>query len=311
MRIKNVNFYYNIPSFKGKLPISIPVLKGLRNVRCVYCGQETLIHKQIQEFAKHASELKDRKLSRYLFSYETYMKDNEKQVLFFIHDAIEKFPNRDLKDIFQMMFPYHIKRLEAHQQRVLTNIGGLTKGFTYHDRDMTLNFVQKGLEEIKKSGGKKHFKKNEFLTEFYDLRNNFENPQSYLFVREKISAMPSTYTSTDAFIVKYSRKTNQEISSRLLTPSQSTLEHLDPKSEGGTNELSNLVIACGKDNSTRRSAPLDTMPQIRIHFWDFLKSAKASMIKGDYDIASIKEYFRGTRETIDKLLTGGFHIYKS
>ena len=310
MRIGKINNNFYVPSFKGKPPISIPVLKGLRNVCCVYCGQVTLIHKQIQEFAKHASELKDRKLSRYLFSYESFMKENEKQVLFFIHDAIERFPNLDLKDIFRMMFPYHIKRLEAHQEKVLTNIGALTKGFTFHDRDMTLDFVERGLEEIRLSGGRKHFKKNQYLTEFFKLRNQFENPQSYLFVREKISSMPSSYTNTDAFIVKYSRKTNEETASRLLTPSQSTLEHLDPQSEGGTNELSNLVIACQKDNSTRRSAPLDTMPQIRIHFWDFLRSAKAAMIKGNYDIASIKDYFRGTRETIDSLLTGGFHIYK-
>ena len=309
MKIGAINDNYGRLSFKGKPQLSLPALKGLRNVCCVYCGQVTLIHKQIQEFAKHAGELKDRKLSRYLFSYEKYMKENEKQVLFFISDAIKRFPDLGLKDLFQKMFPYHIKRLETHQERVLNNIGALTKGFTYHDRDLTLDFVQKGLAEIKHSGIKKHFKKNQYLTEFYDLREKFENPQNYFYVREKIIAMPNTYTNTDAFIVKYSRKSNQEIASRLLTPNQSTIEHVNPRSEGGKNDLSNLVISCGKDNSTRRSASLDTMPQIRIHFPDFVRSAKASMVK-DYDMVSIKNYFRGVRETIDNLLTGGLHIYK-
>ena len=70
MKIENPNFNYNMPVFKAKAQVSIPALKNLRGVCCVYCGNVTLVHDQIQEFAKHASELKDRKLSRYLLSYE-------------------------------------------------------------------------------------------------------------------------------------------------------------------------------------------------------------------------------------------------
>ena len=167
-----------------------------------------LTNSQVKEFGQEAGQLKDRELSKFLKEYESKMKDNEQQVLFFICKAIERFPHCGLKEILENMFPFHIKRLENHQRLILQSIEKFSKGFNEHDRILTRDFVEKGMEGIKNCGDRKHFRKNQLITDFYYLKFQFENPQSHKFVSEKIMSMPNTHTSVDAFVVKYSRKSS-------------------------------------------------------------------------------------------------------
>ena len=96
-RNKTVNF-----KGKGEPPqITMNTLRGLENVTCAYCGEVMPSSRQVQKFAVEASLIKDRKLARYLSGYEHYMKNNERQALFFIKDALERFPHCNLKEIFR------------------------------------------------------------------------------------------------------------------------------------------------------------------------------------------------------------------
>ena len=305
-------FCRNYISFKGKdesPQITMNVLRGLENVTCAYCGEVMPSSRQVQKFAVEASLIKDRKLARYLSGYEHYMKSNERQALFFIKDALERFPHCNLKEILEVIFPYHVARLEQQQKAILDKMQSLAGGFSFHDRDLTLELVKKGRASIGQKSDMRHFKRNRFITEFYNLKEQFENPRSHVYAMDVISSMPSTHTSTDAFLVKYKRKECPEIAARLLSPAQVTVEHLVPQSQGGKNNIENLVLACGEDNSTRRSQPLDTMPQIRLNLPHYCKTVKKELLR-NFDKGSVNYYLRSVWGTVDSLLSGGIHIYK-
>jgi len=127
---------------------------------------------------------------------------------------------------------------------------------------------------------------------------------------EEIVSMPNTHTSTDAFIVKYSRKPPFLIACRLLSPNQSTIEHLNPKSCGGTNELHNLVLACGKDNSTRSSRPLETMTTIEQYLPEYFRTFKKSLAKKIpvQDFKQVAQYITDVKTTIKTLIKRDLHI---
>ena len=114
--------------------------------------------------------------------------------------------------------------------------------------------------------------------------------------------MPNT--SINAFIVKFSRKSSKEIATRLLSPSQSTIEHLLPHSLGGTRVISNVVLACGDDNSRRGNKPLDTMPQLRTNIHHYFRTLRHAMAKRVpiQDCLKVEEYILNIQKTINSMI---------
>lgn len=68
---------------------------------------------------------------------------------------------------------------------------------------------------------------------------------------------PNTATCSDAFIVKYAHKTQEEIAELLVSPSQISIEHIKPSSERGESRGENYLAASKRMNNYRSSTPLD------------------------------------------------------
>ena len=281
------------------------VFKTLKDVECVYCGETMLTYNQVDDYSTKASKLTGRKLSKYLSSLEPYMKNKEKAVLLLIKEGIKKYPRLPLQGVLQQMFPHHLRKLEKQQKIILKQIAKESRKFSENDKNLTLLQVYKGLVAINRHDNVKHFKLNEYLNDFYKVKEFYENEDNFKKIENVIHSMPTTHTNIDAFIVKYSRKTSKEIVERLLKPSQLTIEHLHPKSLGGTNIMSNIVLACGDDNSKRSSNPLETMPQLRTNIHNYFRTLRASMGKkySAQDCLKVEEYIRSIQETVNSMLT--------
>ena len=209
----------------------------------------------------------------------------------------------DLKAVLGILFPRHIEKLEKQQEKVLLELQKIAVDFPEHDRLVTKAQIEKGLEGIKKSD-EKHFRRNKYISEFFMLSDKYEDFGNYIKIIEAIKAMPNSHTSTDAFIVKYSRKSSKDIATRLLSPSQVTIEHLKPRSYGGTNILSNIVLACGCCNSSRRSNPLETMPNLSVNLPNYFRTLRKALADRlpKQEFARVEDYVCGVKETINNLL---------
>ena len=261
-------------------------------------------------YSNKAAKLKGIKLANFLISLQPEMKPNEKKAACIIKEELKKHPKEDLKGILTILFPRHVDRLEKQQEKVLLELQKIAVDFPEHDRLVTMSQIQKGLDGIKKNSSGEHFKRNKYISEFFLLNDSYEDFGNYMKIIEAIKSMPNTHTSIDAFIVKYSRKSSKDIMTRLLSPSQVTLEHLNPRSKGGTNILSNLVLACGKDNSTRRSSDLNTMPSLSINLPNYFHSLRKALAKKlpKQEFPKVEEYISGVKETITGLLKNGLKI---
>ena len=290
--------------------LSLHSIKNLEDVCCVYCGQKMLSNSQVEKYSERASHLKGTKLAKFLTVLQPSMKINEKLVVNIIKEELKKNPNLDLKGVLERLFPKHIARLEKEQEKVLLALQKIASGFSGNDKLLALEQIQKGLDGIKKRDIDEHFKRNKYIDEFYSFNDKFENFGNYLKIMNAIKSMPNTYTSIDALIVKYSRKSSKEIMRRLLSPNQSSIEHLHPRSKGGTNILTNLVLACRKDNSARRSEPLETMPDLSANLPLYFESLKKSLAKKfpQIDFEKVKDYEEGVKSTIKELLKNDLYI---
>lgn len=68
--------------------------------------------------------------------------------------------------------------------------------------------------------------------------------------------LPTSSRSADALILKFRDSDPNIIGDRLFNPAMVSLEHLKPKSEGGTNTIANCALAKKQINSDRQSTPL-------------------------------------------------------
>lgn len=145
------------------------------------------------------------------------------------------------KSVFQ--FLNHIRK-----RSVLKNNESLTKIFLearsrLDKKEITIPF------------GKKSF--------IYDLMKIVEDLpyEKQNKIHEIAATLPSSANSFPAYMLKISTYANDQIGYKLTWPSMATIEHLHPRSVGGTNDLPNLGIASAIENSDRKS--IDFIDQIK------------------------------------------------
>ena len=75
-------------------------------------------------------------------------------------------------------------------------------------------------------------------------------------IKNKALFLPTSESSRNAFIVKYSKRTQTEITRRLFIASTGTIEHITPASLGGVNSIGNFLLTCASGNRYRENMPL-------------------------------------------------------
>ena len=308
--INAVRSYDNSLSFKARNQLNMRFLRDLRGVSCAYCGQTMLTLHQIIDYSQKMSSLKGKKLFTFLTNLEPMMKPNELAATRLIKEEVKKNPHDNIKGIFEKMFPTYVEKLEKQQKSVLNEIKNMAVNFSTADRELVLAQIERGIKGVEQKSDLRHFKRNKYLTEIYLLKDKFQNPADFEKIVAKTSSMPTTHTSIAAFIVKYSRKSPFEIGVRLLSPNQATIEHLKPRSLGGKNELPNLILACGHDNSSRSSQPLDVMVGLEKNLPEYFRTLKKSLAKKlpVQEFKKVNEYIDNVKKTINSLLSSKLHI---
>ncbi len=121
----------------------------------------------------------------------------------------------------------------------------------------------------------KVFKRKTFLEKLEKALDDIPSHRSKAKLMEMAHEFPQSVSSVESFVVKYSRRRNDEIAMRLLDPSGATIEHIKPQSKYklkkkhknkakhqpmndihanykvGKDDLANYLGQCAKCNNTR------------------------------------------------------------
>ncbi len=121
------------------------------------------------------------------------------------------------------------------------------------NRKDLLNLCDTAIKTIDRQPVKVKFSNKAFR---YDLNEALEGmPDEALRkkIDEIVSRLPNSQTSVNSFITKHENSASDAIGYNMLRPSLATIEHMQPKSLGGADSLSNYALACGRDNNNRSS----------------------------------------------------------
>lgn len=250
-----LKYYYDIP-YEGSTSAGKP-LRKLRNITCPYTGIKIIPGTALKPFEKGLVSCKTAGDAVELLSdYSNNLLPTEKSVYAIFSEFAELNPDDNLQNCLQMLFTNCLTRLKLEEFCVLDDVDKLScklspttalklRAKTTHCRQLILNDHKKD-----------SFKRKAFLTSLEEIQPKDNEKEIFNDIKNKALFLPTSGSSKNAFVVKYSGRTQTEIVRRIFIASTGSIEHIIPQSLGGLNTIGNFLWTTASGNRYRENMPL-------------------------------------------------------
>ena len=257
-RITSENYlkhYYDIP-FEGKTSAGKP-LRHLKGITCPYRGIKIIPSDTIKTFEKGLAKCKTAKDAVELLTpYQENMLPVEKAIFCIFKDFVLLNPDDDLQNCLQMIKMNCLTKLKLEEMEVLDNVDMLTKKLSPQTALKIRAKTTKCRQIILSSSIHDTFKRKTFLNSLEEIIPNENEREIFNNIKNKALFLPTSESSRNAFIVKYSKRTQTEIARRLFIASTGSIEHVTPSSRGGVNTMGNFLLTTASGNRYRENMRL-------------------------------------------------------
>ena len=250
-----LKYYYDIP-YEGSTSAGKP-LRRLKNIICPYRGIKIISSGAIKEFEKRlegcetAFEAVD-----LLSNYYSQMLPVEKEIYAIFKDFVSVNPDDNLKNCLQMIRNSSLTKLKLEEFMVLDEVDILTQKLCAKTALEIRAKTTKCRQIIISDNEKDFFKRRVFLDSLEGVVPKENEREIFSDIKNKALFLPTSESSKNAFIVKYSKRSQTEIARRLFIASTGTIEHVTPSSLGGLNNIGNFLLTSASGNRYRENMPL-------------------------------------------------------
>ncbi len=255
-------------SFSGKIHTTTgrnTVLKlAEMGVGCFCCGKSTIPASEIYHldcggFFKSNSGILLKKLQ----TYKKYMNAQDKKILATLENLHAKYPDKSLRKLLECEISNVQAKLIDRQSNVFSKIYNYcVKNLPEEKLSELGEIFQTSYDEMYGHQTNLTFSRKRFLGLMYKFTRGL-TPKQETKILDIARTLPTSRNSYEAFVVKYSRKSDREIFLKLIQKRQATIEHIKPKGDGGADSILNYVLECGECNWNRGNNSMIT--QIEKH----------------------------------------------
>lgn len=250
-----LNFYYDIP-YEGKTSAGNP-LRKLRNITCPYRGIKIIPSETIKPFEKGLSQCFTAKDGILLLSkFQNSMLPVEKSMFAIFNDFSLLNPDDNLKNCLQMIKTNCLTKLKLEEMEVLDDVDYLTRRLSPLTALKIRSKTTKCRQIILSNSKYDTFKRKTFLTSLEEIIPNKNEKEIFNDIKNKALFLPTSESSRNAFVVKYSKRHQTEIIRRIFIASTASIEHITPASQGGLNTIGNFILTSAGGNRYRENMPL-------------------------------------------------------
>ena len=180
----------------------------------------------------------------------------EKAVFAIFKDFVELNPNDNLQNCLQMIRTNSLTKLKLEELKVLDNVDMLTHKLCAKTALEIREKTTKCRQIIINDNSRDLFKRKTFLNSLEGITPKENEREIFADIKNKALFLPTSESSKNAFIVKYSKRSQTEITRRIFIASTGTIEHIVPASLGGTNNIGNFLLTSASGNRYRENMPL-------------------------------------------------------
>ena len=250
-----LKYYYDIP-YEGTTSQGKP-LKKLKNITCPYRGIKIISSDGLRSFEKGLKKVKTALDAIELLSlYEKHFLKTEKEVYAIFKTFSKINPDDNLQNCLQMIKANCLIKLKLEEFEVLDNVDILSRKLSAHTALKLRSKTTKCRQIILSDSNRDTFKRKIFLNSLEEIIPNENEKEIFSEIKNKALFLPTSESSKNAFVVKYSNRKQTEITRRLFIASTGSIEHIVPYSEGGLNTMGNFLLTCASGNRYRENMSL-------------------------------------------------------
>ena len=250
-----LKYYYDIP-YEGKTSAGKP-LRKLKDITCPYRGIKIIPTDNIKGFEKNLAKCRTALDAVELLSlYQEYMLPTEKAMFAIFKDFALINPDDNLQNCLQMIKMNCLTRLKLEEMEVLDDVDRLTKRLSPNSALKIRAKTTKCRQIIISSSTHDTFKRKTFLNSLEEIIPKENEREILNNIRNKALFLPTSESSRNAFVVKYSKRSQTEIIRRIFIASTGSIEHVTPASNGGLNTIGNFILTSASGNRYRENMPL-------------------------------------------------------
>ncbi len=250
-----LKYYYDIPH-EGKTSAGKP-LRKLKDITCPYRGIKIIPNQTINGFEKKLTGCKTARDAVELLSlYQKNMLPTEKAMFAIFKDFASINPEDNLQNCLQMIKTNCLTRLKLEEMEVLDDVDHLTRRLSPQSALKIRAKTTKCRQIILSSSTRDTFKRKIFLSSLEEIIPKENEKEILNNIRNKALFLPTSESSRNAFVVKYSKRKQTEIIRRIFIASTGSIEHVTPASNGGLNTIGNFILTSASGNRYRENMPL-------------------------------------------------------
>lgn len=250
-----LKYYYDIP-YEGKTSAGRP-LRKLKNITCPYRGIKIIPSDTIKSFEKGLSKCETAQDSVILLSgYRTNMLAVEKSIYAIFNDFALLNPDDNLQNCLQMIKTNCLTKLKLEELEVLDDVDMLSRKLSPQTALKLRAKTTKCRHIIVTNNNHDTFKRKIFLNSLEEIIPKENEREIFKDIKNKALFLPTSESSRNAFVVKYSKRSQTEIVRRLFIASTGSIEHVIPASKGGLNTIGNFLLTSASGNRYRENMPL-------------------------------------------------------
>ena len=250
-----LKYYYDIP-YEGTTSAGKP-LRKLKDITCPYRGIKIIPSDMIKGFEKNLAKCKtSADAVKLLSAYQKNMLPVEKSIYAIFKDFALLNPEDNLQNCLDMISRNCLMKLKLEEFEVLDDVDRLTKKLSPQTALKIRAKTTKCRQIILSNKTSDCFKRKTFLSSLEEIIPKENEREIFNDIKNKALFLPTSESSRNAFVVKYSKRTQTEIVRRLFIASTGSIEHVTPASLGGINTIGNFLLTSASGNRYRENMPL-------------------------------------------------------
>lgn len=249
---------YALPAIMLKGTSAGKPLRKLGSLTCPYTGIKGIPGDKVNPFEKRllGCDFASDYISL-LSGFVKNMQPTEKSVFSIFRAFAEENPKGNLQDCLNYLFRGCLTKLKLEEFFVLDDVDILSRKLSPETALKLREKTTRCREIILADNKDDTFKRKTFLNSLSEICPKENEIDIFERIKDRAIFLPTSGSSRNAFVVKYSRRTPKESARRIFIASTETIEHVTPNSEGGKNEIGNFMLTTANGNRYRENMPLD------------------------------------------------------
>lgn len=146
------------------------------------------------------------------------------------------------------------KNIYKHR-KILASMEAYVKRSVLADNEQIQELMEASKSRLNEEKIKIPFSRKAFIFDIDRILSELNDDQLKNIFIKIAEKLPTSRNSVAAYITKFSKEPSEKIGYRLLWPWFGTVEHLNPKFNGGEDCMANYGVATARENSDRSSVP--------------------------------------------------------